>query len=60
MEKMFDFLSKSLSARLQSKIRTKEIFDNPKLQKSFEDFCKAAEKAPIQDQQKLIRKLMRD
>ena len=35
-------------------------FSDPQIQKSFEKFCEAAKKAPLEDQVRLIRKAIRD
>ena len=35
-------------------------FNDPKVQKSFEKFYEAAKKAPLEDQMRLIKKVMRD
>ena len=35
-------------------------FSDPKVQKSFEKFCEAAKNAPLEDQMRLIKKVIRD
>lgn len=67
---MLDFFPKRESIRRDS-LRQRDFlrrsgfdlnntFDNPKLEELFKKFQESAKKAPIDDQKRLIRKLIRD
>lgn len=49
------------SSKDESKVEEDSVyFSDPKVQKSFEKFCEAAKNAPLEDQMRLIKKVIRD
>ena len=49
------------SSKKESNLQETVIyFSDPKVQKSFENFREAAKNAPLEDQMRLIKKVIRD